>query len=126
MNMDRLKRWLSVFMVLATLFLVTGPTGWTQEIPAPVCYAIRAYVAEIDKALKGHSSREALTRGSPVLYARMQLDLAYSQYRHRIPRDYQATIIMSADELLRGLNRGSKSREGLGTESWLLGLCPAQ
>jgi hypothetical protein len=125
-DMDRLKRRLSVFMMLATIFLGAGPTAWTQEIPEPVCYAIRAYVAEIDKALKGHSSREALTRGSPVLYARMQLDLAYNQYRRQIPHDYQATIIMSADELLRELSRGRKSREGLGIENWLLGLCPAQ
>lgn len=124
--MDRLKRRLSVFMMLATIFLATGSFGWTQEIPAPVCYAIRAYVAEIEKALKGHSGRGALARESTVNYARMQLDLAYSQYRDRIPRDYQTTILMGADELLRGLNKSRRPRENVVTQSWLLGLCPAQ
>ncbi len=124
--MDRLKRRLSVFMMLATIFLVTGSIGWTQEIPVPVCYAIRAYVAEIEKALKGQSGRDALTRESTVNYARMQLDLTYSQYRHRIPREYQTTILMGADELLRGLNRSKRPRENVVTQSWLLGLCPAQ
>lgn len=122
--MEGLIKRLSVSMVAATILLFTGSLAWSQEIPSPVCYAIRSYVGQIDKAQKASMSTDDFRTSSMLNYARMQLDLAYNQYRHQIPSEYRVNITTSADELLRDLIKGGSSEDRLGVQSRLLGLCP--
>ena len=69
-NMEGLIRRLSLSMVAATILLITGSLAWSQEIPSPVCYAIRAYVGQIDKAQKASIAADDFRRSSTLNYAR--------------------------------------------------------
>jgi hypothetical protein len=130
--MDRLRRQLSGFVALVTILLVAGPAGsaWelpfpNQDVPLPVCYAIKTFVDEVGNAGRAYSSGDESSRASAVDYARMQLELTYNQYSYRIPFDYRVDLGTSVDQLLTELSRSGPFRDSLGIESRLLGLCPA-
>lgn len=122
--MEGLLKRLSISMMAAIILLFTGSLAWSQEIPSPVCYAIRAYVGQIDKAQKASMAADDFRRSGVLNYARMQLDLAYNQHRHQIPFEYRVSITTSADELLRELSKSGSSEGSLGVQSRLMGLCP--
>ncbi|MBI5248584.1 MAG: hypothetical protein HY912_03745 [Desulfomonile tiedjei] len=105
--MDRLKRRLPILMALAIMLVVDAPVGFTEDIPIPMCYAIKAYVTDIDNATKAYSSADESIRDSIIHYAKMQLDLAYNRYKDQITFGHRVNIFVNADELLTELNRNS-------------------
>lgn len=122
--MNRSATLLLVFAMPVAIFLATSAIGGTEEIPRPVSYVIKTYVAEIDKARSAQGTGNEPTRSGAARYALMQLNQTVSQCRQQIPLRYRDIILTNANALLKDVSGGKQPGEGSMMRSWFLALCP--